>query len=234
MARSANVSSGPQRGFNHFDRAGNAGEIRIDDEVVVVYVAPLLAGIAADVARSRPVGLFDLVGGALFVDPVLVHDPLAALFGIGCNEYAEQLFLLPEDVICAASDDDAAAGGGKLADDVRLGEVSLVRHVAVVGEGHAHGGVGAGGNGEQEAPAAVFLLLGDEIRGQAAFLGRHLDDLFIIEGDTELGGEKLADLSAAAAEFTADGDDKIAHVDTSRIRQVWWTAVVLPLYHKGR
>ena len=58
-----------------------------------------------------------------------------------------------------------------------------------------------------EAAAHALLVVGDELGGEAALFRGEADDLLIVEGDAQLFGQRLADFTAAAAVFAADGDD---------------------------
>ena len=66
---------------------------------------------------------------------------------------------------------------------------------------------GARGEVLHEAAAHALLVVGDEFVGQAALLRSQGDELFIVIRDAEGFGDQLADLAAAAAILTANGDD---------------------------
>ena len=66
---------------------------------------------------------------------------------------------------------------------------------------------GARGEVLHEAAAHTLLVVGDELVGQAALLRGQGDELFIVIRDAEGFGDQLADLAAAAAILTANGDD---------------------------
>ena len=58
-------------------------------------------------------------------------------------------------------------------------------------------------------------MLLHEIGGEAGFNGDLLHKLLVIEGDPQLLSHQTAHGAAAAAEFTADGDDLLFHKITS-------------------
>ena len=67
---------------------------------------------------------------------------------------------------------------------------------------------GGGGEVVHQAAARALLVAGDKLVRQAALLRGEGDDFLIVKGDAQLFGERLADLAAAAAVFTADGDNE--------------------------
>ena len=64
----------------------------------------------------------------------------------------------------------------------------------------------------EEAVGGLFVIALEELRTQAALLSGHGHQLLIIIRNVQRLGHLLADLSAAAAEFTANGDVKVTHL----------------------
>ena len=75
--------------------------------------------------------------------------------------------------------------------------------------GGAEAAVGEG-RGE-EAAGSVFSGLLDVVFVKAAFGSQFLDQFGIVALDAQMLGHQLADGSAAAAKFAADGNDALFH-----------------------
>ena len=125
---------------------------------------------------------------------------------VGVDENVQAVRLILQDEVGAAADDNARTLAGKIADDVRLADVELIRHGHGIDQTHR---VRGDGNIKQEAAGdrGVFADLLDELMREAAFFGDLVNQLLVIIGDAELLSHRLADASSAAAKLAADGDD---------------------------
>jgi hypothetical protein len=110
--------------------------------------------------------------------------------------------LIAQHIIGAAAHDDARPLGSHPSDNLRLGNKDLVVD-----------GQALGAHIEVVEKAAGFLLLGttDEIGGEPGFLGGHVDDGAVEEGDAQGLGGLLGDETSAGAVFAAHGDNSVCH-----------------------
>ena len=174
--------------------------------MVAFPLAP--AGVAHDAVIVGPglVHLFDLLFD-LPVAQLLAHaGPLAAagdLGGqVGVDEQLEGMQVVQHGV-GAAAHDDAVPVFGQPPHHLVLHHEQLA-HV-VVHHGHVGKGVGKGETEivQQSLVQGVFHVV--LIHG--AFFRHFGDDLPVVVGHAQLVGQAFAHLPAAAAEFTAQGDD---------------------------
>ena len=116
----------------------------------------------------------------------------------------QAVLAVAQDIVRAAADDDAVARLRQLLDHLRLDDVDLIVHGQIF-----HGVLLGRRPVEQQAAAGVGVLAVflDEILREATALGDLLDQLAVKKVVAQTTRDLLADGSAAAAEFTADGDD---------------------------
>lgn len=204
----------------------------VDAEIVVDAVAPLLPGAilivfgpaavdGVDTALQLPVGQVLLLVALL---PAAAH-----LAGhIRVHEDAEG-FLLLQDVVRAAAHDDAVRLGRHLPQDAALLPVDVAA-LLQMGVGHqpeaASDMDGKGGDGPVPDDLLYILL------GQLRALGDLLDDLLVVVGAAQVLRQAASQLSAAAPELPADGNDLVHPVSSFFLRSV--LPVVVSLLYRFR
>lgn len=109
-----------------------------------------------------------------------------------------------QDHVGAAAHDDAVPLLGEVLNDLLLGGGYLEALVHDLHRGHGETVADGRGVGGLDA---LFRDVGHIPLIEAVLLGDELDDLVIVAMDAQLLGQALAQLAAAGAEFTADGDD---------------------------
>ena len=165
----------------------------------------VLGAVAVDLLHA----LLDLGGGHVLSGGRTALAPLDLGLLVGVHEDIQRLIGL-QDHIRAPSHDDAVAALGKVLQDLALGHRhadGLVhdlegRYAEPVTDGQGVGGLDA-----------LFGHMCHIILIKAILLGDHLDDLMVIAGDVQRLGQTLAQLTAAGAKFTADGDDTVHRYD---------------------
>ena len=158
-------------------------------------VAALLVGRGDGLERFR------------FAEVAARHDSVDARFTRRIDKDVDGVVASGEDIVRAAADDDGAFLRGNIADDLRFGDEDRFAQRQILAGEEAAGIGRAGGEILHETVAHALFVVGDEFIGQAALLRGQGDELFIIISDAECFGDQLADLAAAAAIFTTDGDD---------------------------
>ena len=202
---------------------------------------PYFLVLAADHPLARREGLsLSEVAAALFIMPaddriglfrrdfVLLDRALDAEIHIRGNEHAEQARMIAQDIIRTASDKD----GGRVlvcefCDDLALRQENVILRKCLCFD---KGGVGASDrNIIQERIGHAFLIFLDELRGITALIGSHVDELAVKNRELQTLGNILGDFSAAAAVFTADGDQHRFHKNPSFLHTKSLFACMLPL-----
>ena len=123
------------------------------------------------------------------------------------DEDPQAVIVLFEDVVGVPAHDDAALLVGKLPDGLYLGVPQLLAQGAAVEIEQALG--------KAELHGHLLVPLANLLRSQVgAGLGGAQNDVPVVEGDAQLPGQPAAQLPAAGAEFSADGDDTL-HKETS-------------------
>ena len=159
---------------------------------VHAVVAPFVIDVVADLPR--------LVGIDVFAE----HDALDGPVRVGRNEDVEGIRPFSQDVVGQAADDDARLPFCQSLDD--FGFIAehflLLRFIArrvvdiIV--------IDLGQQGAEHA-LAVFTPGGEGLR---MFFTGQVEDFRIVIRDAELTGNELADVAAAAAVFTGNGNDQ--------------------------
>lgn len=183
-----------------FHGAIDAKDGAVQDELVLVHVVPPLVGAVIVVAGALLVGGGDELLGGLGVQPIALHDAVDALFQGGGDEHAEQRRVVPEQVVGPAANDDAGALFHLLAEvtDFVLGHLLL--------EGF---GAGVHHQGIEQAVGGALVALGQDGLTDPRVPGHGLQDVLVVEIDPQLFGQLLADLVAAAAELSANGNNML-------------------------
>ena len=114
--------------------------------------------------------------------------------------------IVTQDIVRAAADDDTRLARRDGTDDLRLRLKDLHRERLIVGNDTA-----ARHKRIQEAARALLFMRLDEARGKAARFRRFIDELRIVALDAQRRRQLAAELPAAAAIFSPDGNDKIGH-----------------------
>ena len=176
----------------------------VEAHVVILGLRPCAAGVVLVVDLA----LLVLFGKALFrrfvALAVLLDDALGAAFHIRVDEDVQAVLALAQDIVRAAADDDAVPLLCQLLDELHLLDVQPVEH------GQRVRRLRGGRDGKQQAAscAGVLAVLLDKARGEAAAPRNLVDQLMIVKGVAEAFGDQPADGTSAAAELTADGDNR--------------------------
>ena len=193
----------------------------IQADVEVLGVAPVAAGVVLVIDLAALVLLGQTGGGSLLGLAVELDDAVLAELVIGVDEDVQSIFPVLQDVVGVTANDDAGALVRQLEDDAALDiPQEIIGAQAIHDAGDALGGEGVG---EEALAGGMFAVLLHVIGGEAGLDGDLFDQLLVVEGDAQLLGHQTANGAAAAAEFTADGDDLLFHKITS------FGAVYLPI-----
>lgn len=196
------------------DEGGQAGDQildlvagGVDAQMVCLLGAPLVVGEHLAVLGAVFVHLLHAAGNVIAGQVLPLRGPVDAALdlglGVGIDEQVQGMIVL-QDHVGTASHDDAVALLGEILNDLLLGGGHLEalvhdlhrRHSEPMADGHGIGGLDA-----------LFGDVGHIPLVEAMLLGNQLDDLVVIAMDAQLLGQTLAQLAAAGAELTADGDD---------------------------
>lgn len=157
-----------------------------------------------------------------FALTVHLDDALGAEFHIRMDEYPQAVRLVLQDIVGAAADNDARPFFRQLGDDVILDLPQIVRVVLAVSPVRKRRG--------QIAAGRIFARVFDVIFAETALFRDFLEQFTVIAGDAQLLRHFFADRAAAAAEFTADGDDSVFHrVLSPSTGKINCTFIVMPL-----
>ena len=181
--------------------------------MIILRLAPVAVGVVLVIDLTLAVLLLKaLFHGLLRLAVALTHTRSAVL-QIGVNEDMQAVGPVLQNVVGAAAHDHARPLVGKVADNIRLADIELVRDGHCIDQAH---GMGRNGDVEQEAArdGGVLADLLDEFVGEATLLCNGIHKLLIVVGDAEPLGHGLSDGASATAEHTADGDDFVGHVIT--------------------
>ena len=118
------------------------------------------------------------------------------------DKYPQAVVVFFQDVVSVPPDDDAAFLVGKLPDGFHLGLPQLFAQGAAVEIEQALG--------KAELSGHSFIPLPDLFRGQVgAGLGGSQNDVPVVIGDAQFPCQPAAQIAAAGAEFSADGNDTL-------------------------
>ena len=166
----------------------------------------VLGAVAVDLLHA----LLDLGDGHVLSGGSAALAPLDLGFLVGIHKDVQRLIRL-QDHVRAPAHDDTVAALGEVLQDLALGHGhadGLVydlegRYAEPVADGQGIGGLDT-----------FFRHMCHIVFVKAVLLGDHFDDLMVIAGDVQCFGQTLAQLTAAGAKLTADGDDTV-HNTTS-------------------
>lgn len=117
------------------------------------------------------------------------------------NEYFQTIGFLPQNIIGTAPHDDAGSLLGNLQNDLVL---DIPQNIFI---GRPQRSVGK--QRLQMAAGHTLARLLYIVLGKTAFFGQLLDQFGIIAGDAELLRDGFSNGAAAAAKFTADGNNAV-------------------------
>ena len=184
----------------------------IDAQVIVLRHAPLLSRIKAVVIRAALIGFVDDMLGSGFVDPVTLHRLLLAILHVGIDKDVDTVRVISEDIVGTATHDDTGFILGDFFDDLVLEQIELVVHGKISHNREtAAEAVHSRREGVEEAVGGFFVDALEDLRTDTAIFCGERDQFFVIKGDAKLLREHLSDSSSAAAELSADRDDKPFH-----------------------
>ena len=183
---------------------------RVDAQVVVGLVAPLLAGVELVVVCASLVDMVDALDELLIAEGCSGLVVCALVFAaagnfcghVGVHEQPEGFFF-GEDVVCTSSDDDAVGFGGDFPDD---GVLFLLDVLVVVGDDRPEGSACVDGEGDNR------LLFGDVLNiflGEGCTFGDLGDDFAVIVSEAEKFGQAAAKFASAGAELAADSNNLV-------------------------
>ena len=171
--------------------------------MIVGGITPLHIRVETVISSAALVLLLQTDFGRFLPLPIDPHDAVCPELHVGMDEYFQAVGAVLQDKIGAASHDDAGLLFRQFPDDpvLQLPEQVLVGGAeAAVGEGRG-----------EEAAGSVLSGILDVAFVKAAFGGQFPDQLGVVALDAQMFCHQLADGSAAAAKFAADGDDALFH-----------------------
>lgn len=192
-------------GTDELSRFVDAEYRRIDAEVVIVGTSPCAGRVEVVVTCALCVPILDSPQRSLPVNLLGFHDASRAVVG-GCrDEDADHARVFAEDVVRHAADEDSRAFACHLFDDAALqGEQVFLGQLVGVEVAAAEEGLHCPEERVQESLALIVPL--EDSASQAALFGCYREDFLIVVRDSQLFGQDVADLSAAAAQLAPDAD----------------------------
>lgn len=175
----------------------------IGSVMIVGGIAPFHIGVEAVVSRTALVLFLQTGFGRFLPLPIDPHDAVSTELHVRMDKDLQAVGAVLQDEVGAAPHNDAGLFFRQLSDEpvLQLPEQVLVGGAkAAVGEGRG-----------KEAAGGVLSGFLDVVFVKAAFGSQFLDQFSVVALDAQMLCRQLADGSAAAAKFPADGDDALFH-----------------------
>ncbi len=178
----------------------------VDGQMVVGGVPPAAGAVLVMVSPAASVLLGHVVGSLPGGEVVALHEPVDAGVRVAGDEDGHQTRVVGQDALGAAAHDDEGVSPGGLgpqAGGLEGGDRGLHR---VAHAAHA---------AAEEPASGSLLVFAQGLLIQISVIGDLGEQVVVVQGQVEALGQLFGDLMAAAAGFTADGDDELLHGRTS-------------------
>ena len=144
---------------------------------------------------------------------VATDDALGAVGDIRKDKGMQRIGTVLENVVCITANDDTGALLRQLEDDAALNVPKEISSGQAVH--HTGNTLGSECIGEQTAAGRMLAMLFHELGSEAGLQCDLVNQLLVIEGDTQPFCNHTANAAATGTEFTADSDDFLFHKSAS-------------------